>query len=252
MNIVLLQTDIVWGNPEENVKRAELLMASKNGADLYVLPEMWATGFATQPSGIAEKEDVAISLAWMKETARLHCCAISGSLAIQSADGTFRNRHYFITPDSVAYYDKHHLFSYGHEDEFFTAGNRQVVVNWRGFRFLLLTCYDLRFPVWSRWGRAGEYDAILLVANWPAKRQQAWETLVRARAIENQSYMVAVNRVGTDAKNIDYMGGSIVIDPVGRTLKECNKNVEQALDAVLDKDKLQQMRQHFQVLSDRD
>lgn len=252
MKIVLLQTNIVWGNPIENIRRAELLINEHPGADLYVLPEMWATGFATQPEGIAEDEVSSLSLQWMKNTARQHQCAISGSLAVRTADGCYRNRHYFVTPDSLACYDKHHLFRHGYEDCYFTAGEQPVIVTWQGFRFLLLTCYDLRFPVWSRWGRAGEYEAILLVANWPSKRQQAWETLIRARAIENQSYMIAVNRVGIDAKQIAYEGGSAVIDPIGRTLVEAKKNVEQALTSQLDIEFLSKKRQHFRVLDDRD
>ncbi|MBR1485141.1 MAG: nitrilase family protein [Prevotella sp.] len=252
MNIVLLQTDIEWGQPQTNIERTEQLMDTQPGADLYVLPEMWATGFATEPAGIAEREEQAVSLQWMKQTARERNCALSGSLAVKAADGTYRNRHYFVTPDEVTFYDKRHLFTHGHEDLHYVPGDRTVIACWRGFRFLLLTCYDLRFPVWSRWGRAGEYDAILLVANWPARRQLAWDTLVRARAIENQSYMVAVNRVGIDAAGIDYKGGSVVIDPVGRVLAGDNKNVEQAISCLLDMEKLQQMRNHFRVLDDRD
>ena len=128
MNIVLLQTDIVWANPAANVERAESLMDEAPGADLYVLPEMWATGFATQPEGIAEEEERALSLQWMKRVAREKDCAVCGSLAMKTGDGTFRNRNYFVTPDSVSYYDKHHLFSHGHEDRSFKAGDQHVVV----------------------------------------------------------------------------------------------------------------------------
>lgn len=252
MKVVLLQTDIVWAHPVANISRAELLMQDVPAADLYVLPEMWATGFATQPKGIAEDEQTALSLAWMKQTAAVRQCAISGSLAVRTSDGKYHNRHYFVTPDGVAAYDKHHLFTHGHENEHYEPGRQPVIVSWKGFRLLLLTCYDLRFPVWSRWGRAGEYDAILLVANWPQKRQPAWEVLTCARAIENQSYVVAVNRVGTDGMGIAYEGGSQVIDPVGRVLTVGKKNVEQALTAVLDMEKLLKMRQHFRVLDDRD
>ena len=227
MNIVLLQTDIAWASPAVNIQRASRLMAQAPGADLYVLPEMWATGFATEPTGIAEPESDSASL-------------------------KYRNRHYFVTPEGVEHYDKHHLFTHGHEDRFFTAGQRHVAVEWRGFRLLLLTCYDLRFPVWSRWGWAGEYDAIVVVANWPSKRQLAWDTLLRARAIENQSYVIAVNRVGNDAMGIDYEGHSCVIDPIGRTMVSCTKKAEQAVETVLDKKNFLKMREHFRVLDDRD
>ena len=252
MNIVLLQTDVAWADPIKNMEQAGQLLSSAGEADLYVLPEMWATGFAVQPEGIAEEADTARSLAWMRQLARARRCAVCGSLAVRTPDGKFHNRHYFVTPDAVEYYDKRHLFTHGHEDEFFEAGDRQVVVSWKGFRFLLLTCYDLRFPVWSRWGRAGEYDAIILVANWPASRQLAWDVLVRARAIENQSYVIAVNRVGTDAAGIVYEGGSMAVDPIGRTIAVAEKNVEQAVCTMLDIDQLRKMRTHFRVLADRD
>lgn len=252
MNIVLLQTDIVWADPAANISHAERLIGSAPQADLYVLPEMWATGFATSPDGIAEDEQQSLALRWMKTVAAERNCALSGSLAVKVQDGTYRNRHYFVTPDATHFYDKRHLFTHGHEDWHYTAGRQPVIVVWQGARLLLLTCYDLRFPVWSRYGRAGEYDAIVLVANWPARRQLAWDTLLRARAIENQSFMVAVNRVGTDAMGIDYEGGSMIIDPVGRVLAEGTKNAEQTIAGQLDMAKLAQMRQHFRVLDDRD
>lgn len=252
MNIVLLQTDIVWADPSANIARAERLIGSAPQAELYVLPEMWATGFATSPDGIAEDEQQSLALRWMKTVAMEKNCALSGSLAVRVQDGTYRNRHYFVTPVATHFYDKRHLFTHGHEDVRYTAGSQPVIVVWQGIRLLLLTCYDLRFPVWSRYGRAGEYDAIVLVANWPARRQLAWDTLLRARAIENQSFVVAVNRVGTDAMGIGYEGGSMIIDPVGRVLAEAMKNAEQAIAGQLDMAKLAQMRQHFRVLDDRD
>lgn len=251
MNIVLLQTDIVWGQPQTNIERIEQLLPA-DATDLIVLPEMWATGFVIEPEGVAEEESLSTALAWMKRTAIGRDCAVSGSLAVKDQDGSYRNRHYFVTPQQCHYYDKRHLFTHGHEDRHYQAGQQPVIVEWRGIRFLLLTCYDLRFPVWSRYGRAGKYDAIILVANWPASRQLAWDTLVRARAIENQCYLVAVNRVGIDANDIVYEGGSAVIDPIGRTITACTKNAEQAAFAVLDIEKLYKMRQHFRVLDDRD
>lgn len=251
MKLVLLQIDIQWGNPQENIARVERLLSQATDANLYVLPEMWATGFATEPAGIAENESHSVALAWMKQQARLRGCAICGSLAVKMPDGSFRNRHYFVKPEGVEYYDKHHLFSHGGEDKTFEAGQEHTIVEWKGVRFLLLTCYDLRFPVWSRYGRAGEYDAIIYVANWPASRQLAWDVLTHARAIENQCYVIAVNRVGSDQKT-SYQGGSMLIDPIGRTVAESIKNTEQALEAVLSMENLEKARLRFQVLSDRD
>ena len=242
MKVSLLEMDIAWGEPQKNILTAERLMNENAEAELYVLPEMWATGFVVEPDGIAEDEDSSKALQWMKTAANERHCAISGSLAVKVGE-SYRNRHYFVTPESVSFYDKHHLFSYGHEDKQYVRGEHPVIVSWQGFRILLQTCYDLRFPVFSRYGRAGEYDAAIYVANWPRKRQLAWDMLIRARAIENQCYVIAVNRIGTDPV-CDYAGGSAFIDPVGRTLK--------GLSADLSMDKLRLMRSRFRVLDDRD
>ena len=250
MNVSLLQMDIDWASPSENIRRAEeLISTADSNTDLYVLPEMWATGFAMEPEGIAEEEASSEALGWMRQTARQRSCAVSGSLAVKVADGTFRNRHYFVTPDATFHYDKHHLFSHGHENKHYTCGDRPVIVSWQGVRILLLTCYDLRFPVFSRYGRAGEYDVILCVANWPAKRQQAWHVLTRARAIENQCYLVAVNRVGNDPA-CAYSGGSLVADPKGDAITLADSQRTLSID--LNMERLQAMRHSFRVLDDRD
>ena len=250
MKVTIFQINVSWANPDENVRNVQHLLDANKGSDLYVLPEMWATGFATTPHDIAENED-SIALRWMQQTAVKHSCAVSGSLLIHTKDGTYRNRHYFVTPDSAVYYDKHHLFTYGHEDEFITAGSDHVVACWKGRRFLLLTCYDLRFPLWARYGRAGEYDAIIVAANWPETRQQAWRVLTRSRAIENQCYLVGCNRVGDD-EFCHYIGESLVCDSKGDTLGECESERESALTVDLDFDKLDYVRERFKVLYDRD
>lgn len=246
MRVSLLQTDIQWAQPEENMKRAERLIEQCAGADLYVLPEMWATGFATTPMEVPINDE---PLWWMQRMARQYCCALSGSLAVLT-DGTYRNRHYFVTPDDVVFYDKHHLFTYGHEDEYFKPGNNHVVVEYKGVRILLLTCYDLRFPVWARYGIAGLYDMIVVVANWPESRQQAWSVLTLARAIENQCFLVGVNRVGDDSF-CHYAGGSLVCGPQGNTLIQCG-NEEEAKSLELDFTSLEYVRSRFHVLDDRD
>lgn len=250
MKVTIFQTDVRWASPDENVENVQRLLDDNTGSDLYVLPEMWATGFATKPLDIAENED-SIALQWMQRTAVKHSCAVSGSLLVQAQDGKYRNRHYFVTPDDVVFYDKHHLFSYGHEDEFITAGNEHVVASWQGHCFLLLTCYDLRFPVWARYGKAGKYEAIIAVANWPESRQQAWRVLTRARAIENQCYLIGCNRVGSD-QFCHYIGESLVVDSKGETMAEGEKDCELAVTVDLDFDKLAYARQRFKVLDDRD
>ncbi len=253
MKVTLLQTDIQWAQPESNMLQAQQLMDANPGSDLYVLPEMWSTGFATQPDGIAHEASDCAPLRWMQQQARDRQCAISGSLAVHLADGTFRNRHYFADGRSgqLFFYDKHHLFTYGHENDYYTPGADHTIVTYAGFRLLLLTCYDLRFPCWSRYANDREYDAIIVVANWPESRQSAWQLLTRARAIENQAYVVGVNRVGSDHHS-RYRGASVVVDPIGRTLGQCRPYVQQALTVSLDLAELERRRNKFRVLDDRD
>ena len=251
MRITLLQTDIVWGSPAANATAAKRLMEQAPESDLYVLPEMWSTGFATQPEGIAEGDGG--SLSWMRRMAREYQAALSGSIATALRhDGatTYHNRHYMVCADGTeAYYDKHHLFGYGGEDKHYTPGTRRTVVEAGGWRWLLLVCYDLRFPVWSRY--RGDYDGILIVANWPGSRQEAWSTLLRARAIENQCCVVAVNRVGSDAA-CTYRGGSVIIDAKGQTLAACPLGEVSWATADIDLESQRRFRNHFPVLADRD
>lgn len=248
MKVTLLQTDVKWADPEANMRRTEQLLDETTGSDIYVLPEMWATGFATTPMEVPTGDE---PVKWMRQMAVSHHCALSGSLALKTADGTYRNRHFFATPTQLHYYDKHHLFTYGHEDRYFTPGDRHVIVEYQGVRILLLTCYDLRFPVWSRYGLAGEYDLIIIVANWPDSRQQQWRVLTRARAIENQCYVVGVNRVGDDSF-CHYIGESLVCDLRGNTVAECESGREDTLTVLLDFEKQASSRNRFRVLDDRD
>lgn len=253
MKVTLIQTDIRWAEPDANISEAQRLVDAAGESDLYVLPEMWSTGFATEPEGIAADETGNAALQWMRETARERHCALSGSLAIRCADGTFRNRHYFVDgrAGTLSYYDKHHLFTYGHEDRYYTAGQQHTIVEYAGFRLLLLTCYDLRFPCWSRYATGREYDAIVLVANWPESRQSAWEVLTRARAIENQCYLVGCNRVGDDHYS-HYAGSSVVTGTFGEVLGQCKCNEVQTLTVDLNLEELQRRRNKFPVLEDRD
>jgi len=248
MKVTLIQMDIAWASPEANRRTAENAILAAPGSDLYVLPEMWSTGFATVPEGIAESDD-SDSLAWMKAMAAKVDGAVAGSIAVRCADGSYRNRFYFVKPDgSVTYYDKHHLFTYGGEHHRYTAGNERVVVEWRGVRFLLLVCYDLRFPLWAR--SREDYDAILYVASWPTPRVEAWRTLLKARAIENQCYVCGVNRIGTDP-SCEYCGGTAFIDPYGAAT-EAPDGLPASLVGTIDLDALSAFRSKFPVLKDRD
>lgn len=253
MKVTLLQTDIAWGDADENIHRAEQLMDSAVGSDLYILPEMWSTGFATRPEGIAHDEEDNIALMWMNHIASERKCAICGSLAVRLTDGTYRNRHYFINGRSGqnAYYDKHHLFTYGGEHQYYTAGQTHTIVEYERFRILLLTCYDLRFPCWSRYSDEHNFDMMVVVANWPCSRQSAWQILTRARAIENQAYLIGVNRVGDDSYS-HYAGASCAIDAIGRSLGQCRIGIPNALTVELSLQELQRRRSKFRVLDDRD
>lgn len=253
MKTTIIQLDIEWGNPHENIRRVEKLMSQEPESDLYVLPEMWSTGFATEPLNIAEKESSSVSLDWMNSTAKERRCAIAGSLAIQTDDGLYRNRHYFVNgrTGTLQYYDKHHLFRYGNEDVYYQSGDVHTIVEYQGFRFLLLTCYDLRFPMWSRYASQLQYDAIIVVANWPESRQNAWHILTRSRAIENQAYLIACNRVGNDPYS-HYRGMSAIISPIGMTLAACQANEPSTASFLLDLNSLRSKRDKFKVLEDRD
>lgn len=253
MKISIIQLDIVWNNPLQNTLKVEKIIKYHPKSDLYVLPEMWATGFATEPFGIAEDESESCALKWMRSFASQQQCAICGSLAIRLKDGTYRNRQYFINgcDNTEEYYDKHHLFKYGHEDRFYQSGERHTIVHYKGLRFLLLTCYDLRFPIWSRYAENLQFDAIICVANWPSSRQNAWQILTRARAIENQAVVVACNRVGKD-NYCNYIGQSAVISPIGKTLVHCPTNKESISTVEIDKDIVDHYRTKFKVLDDRD
>ena len=248
IKVSIIQHDIAWADPMENISRLEQALSSQPAADLYVLPEMFATGFATKPEGIAE-DDGGESLQWMIRKSRQLDAALAGSLAIRQ-QGKYLNRFYFVKPDGqITLYDKRHLFSYGQEDRRFTAGEERVITSFRGCRFLMLVCYDLRFPVWSR--NLQDYDAIIYVANWPATRINAWDTLLRARAIENQCYVVGVNRVGNDT-HCQYTGHSAVINPYGDAIATCPPDQQGWAQAELDMEQLSAFRRKFPVLADGD
>lgn len=248
MKVVILQTDICWANPKENRTRAEKMLDGYGEVDLFVLPEMFSTGFCTQPQGIAEPEN-SETLQWMRRIVAERRCAIAGSLAVEE-NGQFFNRFYFVHPDGqTRSYDKKHLFTYGGEHKQFTPGTERVIVSYKGVRFLLQICYDLRFPVWSR--NCGDYDVALYVASWPVSRIEAWKALLRARAIENQCFVVAVNRVGEDP-NCSYCGGSEVINPYGKTLAACEDYQVCGAEAIMDMDLLKEFRKKFPVLTDAD
>ena len=245
IKVTVLQTDIVWEEAKVNRMAVEQLIEKHCDTDLFVLPEMFSTGFSMNPMEIAEDEG-GETLQWMCRIAALRQCAIAGSLSVREA-GKFYNRFYFVCPDGTVYhYDKRHLFGFGGEDKQYTSGDERVIVSYKGFRFLLQICYDLRFPVWSRC--RNDYDAVIYVANWPASRREVWNILLKARALENQCYVIGVNRVGNDPQCL-YDGGSMIISPYGKILVACTDGKEEVAGALLAREPLDSFRKRFPVLA---
>ena len=259
MKVTILQTDIKWADPDANEKALESALLSSEKSDLYVLPEMWNTGFMagekSKDSLIHNSEFIIQNL---KELARRYDAAIAGSMDVEE-DGKHYNRFYFVTPTDVYTYDKRHLFSYAGEDKNFTAGKERTIVEWRGVKFLLQVCYDLRFPCFSRNKKLSHftshispsYDAIIYVANWPASRRRVWDVLLQARALENQCFVIGVNRVGDDPV-FHYDGGSAIIDAKGNILIHVPDNTAATATAILDMESLNAFRKEFPVLQDAD
>lgn len=250
LQIIGIQSDLVWENPTANRNSFEQkIKAMSSKIDLIVLPEMFTTGFTMNVQAIAESMKGA-TLSWMKKMASEKNCAITGSLVIQEQE-QFYNRMVFVHPSQkVEFYDKKHLFTLANEHKTFTAGTRIQPVLYKGWKICPLICYDLRFPVWSR--NTIEYDLLLYVASWPTPRMNAWTTLLKARAIENMSYVMGINRIGTDINGHQYSGNSILVDCFGRELSALKDNQKGCIEAVLDKDKQEVSRNKFSFLEDRD
>lgn len=250
MKISLYQQDIKWLDLEANYLKVESVLSSHPDVDLLVMPEMCTTGFITAPEP-GSLESPAVVENRLKAISAKYATALCGSFAVEE-NGENRNRAYFITPEGACYYaDKHHLFAPGGEAKGYKAGEQKCIVEWRGIRFLLLVCYDLRFPVWTRYTAEEPYDMIVFVANWPMQRQLAWDILLSARAIENQSFVVGVNRVGEDLM-CQYSGGTRAIHPYGHILAECPNGVESVCTFEPDMDKLKDYRKKFPSLVDSD
>lgn len=238
MKITVIQQDIAWKDVAVNISRMEKLLRGAERADLYLFPEMCSTGFCMQPQGVAEDVDGATVQAMQRLAAEFDAAIVVPVMTHEN--GHYYNRMYFITPDGVAgKYDKNNLFEYSGEDKVFTPGTESVVWTWRGVRMRPVICYDLRFPVFLY--NRQEYDLLLISANFPDSRLLAWDTLVRARAIENICYVAASNRVGEDEYGI-YKGHSVILSPYGQTLATCDDNEQGSATAVLDAEMLQKIR----------
>ncbi|MFN3917285.1 MAG: amidohydrolase [Flavobacteriales bacterium] len=256
LTIAAIQTNLHWEDPEANREHFANLLAEANPANLYVLPEMFTTGFTMNAITMAESYENSSTIEWMKRQAAKKRAAIAGSLIIKDK-GKFYNRFAFVLPDGlVTFYDKRHLFRMANENDSYAPGKARCVVNWKGFRILLQVCYDLRFPVWSR-NVVDEqnrflYDAVLYVANWPSPRISAWDTLLKARAIENISYVVGVNRIGQDAKGNSYTGHTACIDFMGNLESKAKENQQTVIYTTWDKIELMKFREKFPSWMDAD
>lgn len=224
-SVTIAQTKIIWENPDLNIAKIENLINSTQIGDVLVLPEMFSSGFSINPS-----KDLAIknlqTIEWMKFTAHNKDIVICGSLIIFE-ENQFFNRFFWVQPDGDIFtYNKKHLFTPGKEDEFYKNGNSKTIINYKDLNFCPMICYDLRFPIWTSnrlmKEKTFEYDMLIFVANWPAKRVMHWKQLLIARAIENQSFVVGVNRVGKDDNLIEYNGNSMIIDPQGNIVFEAD------------------------------
>jgi len=250
LRISLVQLDISWESPVHNrLRLGSLLEPLTGGTDLILLPEMFTTGFSMKARELAETME-GDSVSWMKFQARKTGSAIAGSLIIEES-GHFYNRFLFVSPDGkIDSYDKRHLFSMGEENQYFDQGTERVIVHYAGWRIALFVCYDLRFPVWCRTIR--DADLVIFTANWPESRKIVWQTLVPARAIENQLYVAAVNRTGTDGSGINYMGASMVVDPRGAINGNIALDQEMVVSCTLSLEDLLAFRKKFPVERDED
>lgn len=252
MKIATLQYNIVWEDTEANIKRLNGLMEQlPNDADVLVLPEMFNTGFSMEPERVALTYG-GEALTWMKNTAKEKNIVVVGSIAVAIQNDSY-NRLFWVQPDGlVRHYDKRHLFRMAEEHHHYQAGEDQIVVEYKDHRFMLQVCYDLRFPVWSRNTPELAYDALIYVANWPAVRSEAWYSLLKARAIENLSYVIGVNRVGTDGNGNAYDGRSAVFDYKGIAIDSHEDNKEGFSFQVLDLEALKDFRRKFPAQLDAD
>ncbi|WP_396192568.1 amidohydrolase [Flavobacterium sp.] len=249
MKIALIQTELSWENPNENkALLQEKINAISQYVDLIVLPEMFTSGFTMNPKNVAQSmQGEAIS--WLKETAKDKDCAITGSLVIEE-NGNYFNRLVFVFPTGeIQTYDKRHLFTLAGEDKVYTAGKDKLIVDYKGFKICPLICYDLRFPVFAR--NVEDYDVLIYVANWPKPRVNAWDILLKARSVENMSYVIGVNRVGLDENNHEYVGHSQAVDFLGNYIQE-PQEIEGVFIVELDKNELVETREKLNFLNDRD
>jgi len=254
LTITTIQSNLAWEDKAANLHLLEQKIAGiEEKTEIVVLPEMFSTGFSMRPEALAETME-GETVEWMKRVSRENGIVLTGSVMIEES-GKYYNRLIWMLPNGqYGYYDKRHLFAFGEEDKHYNSGNKRLIASVKGWKINLLICYDLRFPVWARQKNTeagAEYDVLIYVANWPERRSHAWKTLLCARAIENQCYVVGVNRVGSDGKNVYHSGNSLVIDPTGQVLYHM-ADEEDVNTITLQKELLEEVRTKFPFWKDAD
>lgn len=245
----VIQTELIWENIDENLKRFSKKIDSIQEADLILLPEMFSTGFSMHPQDLAEDPE-GPTLKWLQEHAQRKNAAISGSIIVLENE-KYYNRLYFVFPDGkFQTYDKRHLFKFSGEHQHYTGGKNKLIIEYKGWRICPLICYDLRFPVWAR--NVENYDLLFYGANWPARRILAWDSLLRARSVENLCYTIGINRIGQDPNSNSYNGHSAIYDPLGNVCVTEKEGRDTILHYELDKTHLQKTRKDFRFLDDKD
>lgn len=250
--ISIVQSKLHWEDVQKNLSHFDgVLKKLKRGStDLILLPEMFSTGFSMRPQLFAEKQGGSAFM-WMQKTAAEKNAVVCGSI-MTSEKGKNYNRIICMKPDGTFYkYDKRHLFRMGNEHEHYAAGSKKIIVDLKGWKILPLICYDLRFPVWSR-QQNEKYDLLIYVANWPQRRNFAWQTLLKARAIENVSYVAAVNRIGIDGNGINHSGNSVVLDFMGNKLSKTKASATSVETITISKNAIESFRKNFPALNDAD
>jgi len=254
LGCTLIQSQLHWEDKNANLQMFEQKINTiTTQTHVVILPEMFSTGFSMQPEKFAEKMD-GLTVEWMKKIAASKKIILAGSIIIEEEQNYFNRLIWMLPNGQFGYYDKRHLFAYGEEDKYYKAGTKRLIASVNGWKVNLMVCYDLRFPVWSRQqleDGSFEYDVLVYVANWPQKRNTAWKSLLRARAIENQCYVIGVNRVGNDGNNIYHSGDSMIIDPLGEILYQKTEE-EDIYTTQLNKETLNEVRDKFQFWRDSD
>lgn len=250
LNIACIQATVLWENPQGNIEKYNSMIDSlSKNIDLIILPEMFSTGFSMNPKNCSESMD-GISVSWMKQIAADKDTAIMGSLIIKESSNYF-NRLVFVHPNGrIDTYDKRHLFTLAGEEKVYTAGTQRTIIEYNGWKICPMICYDLRFPVWSR--NDINYDLLVYMANWPKPRISAWDTLLKARAIENMCFVIGVNRIGDDENNLEYVGHTQAVDLLGNVIYNSVEETEMVVKTSLNKDDLDRTRGKLQFLNDKD